>query len=478
MKNHKSELSRRHFLRMGTRVAASSGLLATMGGFDRVLAATPYTRGYKALVCVWLAGGNQSFNWMVPYTQAGYNVYAKSRAAMALPRSSLLPLTGTASDGYAYAMHPNCPELQGLFNGGQAAILGNVATLIQPTTAAQARAGSVPLPPQLFSHIDQTTEWMTSIPNSEQRYGWAGRVADFYKANGYNANLAMNINVGGTNYLQEGQTTIPYVLGTDGAPSYNEIGNTGYRNGTRAAAAQALYDQATSDPNLLVSQYAAIQNNAASKVSLVDNAIGAVGDLSTAFPSFAGDWNLGQQLHEVALCIKAHSQIGDSRQIFFVQLGGFDTHDGELSNQASQLAILSQNLGAFWAALGEIGMQHNVTVFTASDFGRTISSNNDGSDHGWGGHHMIIGGAVKGGLYYGTMPDLTVGGPDDFGGGQIVPTTSTDQYAATLAHWFGIASADLGTLFPNLANFSTPTLGFFNAPSGTGTFHLRRAEPS
>jgi uncharacterized protein (DUF1501 family) len=467
MKNRKTidtaALSRRHFLRTGTRLVASSGLLATMGGFERVLAATPSSSGYKALVCVWLAGGNQSFNWIVPYTQAGYTTYATSRAAMALARSSLLPLSGTASDGYAYAMHPNCPELQSLFNAGHASILCNVATLIQPTTAAQARAGSVPLPPQLFSHIDQTTQWMTSIPDSPQRYGWAGRIADFYKANGYNANLAMNINIGGTNYLQDGQTTIPYVLGTDGAPIYNETDNTGYRNGLRASTAQNLYNLAANDSNLLVSQYSAIQSSAASKVSKVQNAFTAVGDLTTTFPSFVGDWDLGSQLHEVALCIKAQAQIGDSRQIFFVQLGGFDTHDGELANQGSQLTILSQNLNAFWTALGEIGMRNNVTIFTGSDFGRTISSNNDGSDHGWGGHHMIIGGSsLQGGRYFGTMPNLTVGGPDDFGGGQIVPTTSTDQYAATLARWFGVADADLAGLFPNLPSFSTSNLGFLS----------------
>jgi uncharacterized protein (DUF1501 family) len=465
MKNRKAidtvVLSRRHFLRMSTRLAASSGLLATMGGFERVLAATPGSGGYKALVCVWLAGGNQSFNWIVPYTQAGYNTYAASRAAMALSRSSLLPLNGTASDGYGYAMHPNCPELQSLFNAGHASVLCNVATLIQPTTAAQASAGSVPLPPQMFSHIDQTTQWMTSIPNSPQRYGWAGRIADFYKANGYNAKLAMNINIGGTNYLQDGQTTIPYVLGTDGAPAYNETDNTGYRNGLRASTAQNLYNLAANDPNLLVSQYSAIQNSAASKVSMVQNAFATVGDLVTTFPSLTGDWDLGRQLHEVALCIKAQAQIGDSRQIFFVQLGGFDTHDDELANQGSQLAILSQNLNAFWTALGEIGMRNNVTIFTGSDFGRTISSNNDGSDHGWGGHHMIIGGSsLQGGRYFGTMPNLTVGGPDDFGGGQIVPTTSTDQYAATLARWFGVADADLAGLFPNLPNFSSSNLGF------------------
>jgi uncharacterized protein (DUF1501 family) len=193
---------------------------------------------------------------------------------------------------------------------------------------------------------------------------------------------------------------------------------------------------------------------------LVNNALGAAGDVATPFPSFPGDSGLGSQLHEVARCIKAHTQIGDNRQIFFVQLGGFDTHNGELASQASLLNILSKNLNAFWTAMGEVGMQNNVTVFTASDFGRSLGSNGDGSDHAWGNHHLVLGGAVKGG-YYGTMPNLTVEGPDDIGAGRIVPTTSTDQYAATLANWFGVADTNLNAIFPNLANFGARrNLGF------------------
>jgi uncharacterized protein (DUF1501 family) len=258
-----------------------------------------------------------------------------------------------------------------------------------------------------------------------------------------------------------GVSANPYSLGISGASPLNDTIGTAYRNGLRAQTTAALLSQATSDSNLLVSQYAGIQNNAAAKVNLVTNAYNSAGDLTTAFPTYEQDNSLGQQLHQVARMIKARSQIGDSRQIFFVSVGGFDTHQDELNAQNMMLKIVSQNINTFWNAMGELGMQNNVTLFTASDFGRTLTSNGSGSDHAWGNHHMIVGGAVKAG-YYGSMPSLKVGGPNDMGSsvGQLVPTTSTDQYAATLAKWFGVASTDLNTVFPNLRNFSTPTLGF------------------
>jgi uncharacterized protein (DUF1501 family) len=211
----------------------------------------------------------------------------------------------------------------------------------------------------------------------------------------------------------------------------------------------------------LVSQYAGIETNAAAKVNLVNAALSSAGDLATVFPAAgANDWSLSQQLHEVARVIKAHSQIGDSRQIFFVEIGGFDTHNGELATQQQLLRYVSSYLSAFNTAMKEINMQNNVTTFTMSDFGRTLSSNGNGSDHGWGGHQIVMGGAVKGGAYYGTMPSLVLGGADDFGGGRIVPTTSCDQFAATLARWFGVSATQLPALFPNVANFASPWLGF------------------
>jgi uncharacterized protein (DUF1501 family) len=456
-----SNLTRRSFIRFGVDTAVSSALLASLGSFERVCAAASDTSGYKALVCIYLIGGNNGFNTFVPLTPAGYSDYTTARTNLALASGTLLPLNGTASDGYAYGMHPSCPELQTLFNSGKMAVLANVGTLVQPATPAQVQSGAVPIPPQLFSHLDQATLWQTSIANSKRTYGWAGRIADLYLSYGYNPQLPMNVNIGGGGYWQQGTTTNPYTLGIGGAPVMDDT-TSGYRTGLRAQTASALLSQAASDSNLLVQQYVAVQESAASKVALVNNAYSGAGDLTTTFPSFDQDSNLGGQLHEVARLIKSRSAIGGSRQMFFVVLNGFDTHQNELSLQATLLKILSQNVNAFWNAMGEIGMQNNVTVFTASEFGRTLSSNGNGSDHAWGNHQMIVGGAVKGGLYYGTMPKLRIGGPDDVGnsGGQLVPTTSTDQYAATLAAWFGVSASDLGSLFPNLGNFAVPDLGF------------------
>lgn len=459
--NHKqlqAELSRRDFLRAGARLTASATLLGTMGSFQKAMAATASTSGYRALVCLYLTGGNDGFNTVVPITNAGYNTYAANRRIIALPQNSLLPLNGTASDGYTYGLHNSCPEMQTLFNQGHAAVISNVGPIVQPTTVAQAQAGSVPLPSQLFSHVDQQTAWWTSIPNAPSRTGWGGRVADLYNSQGYSSQVGMNITVGNANYWLQGANVTPYVLGSAGAPVlFNAIATQ--RNGARQKATLDILRAGTTDSSLLVAEYANLETSAISKVSTVNNALNAAGDLKTTFPSYPGDNGLGAQLHEVARYIKAAPQLGDTRHMFFVNIGGFDTHDNQLSQQATQLNTVSENIGAFYNAMVEIGQQNNVTLFTASDFGRTIGPNSDGADHAWGSHHLVVGGAVKAG-YYGTMPTLVLGGPNDVGNGRVVPTTSTDQYAATLARWFGVADADLPTVFPNLNNFTVKNLGF------------------
>lgn len=456
----KSKLSRRRFIQLGAGAAVASSVL-TIGGSRRASAATASPTGYKALVCLLMNGGNDGHNWVVPVTNSAYSVYATGRNDLALAQASLLPLTGAAANGVTYGLHPSCPELQGLFNAGKAAFVCNVGPLVQPTTVTQAQQGSVALPPQLFSHINQSIEWQTGVLPSQGGSGWGGRIADLFTAQGTPAKLAYNINVGGTNYWQQGMSTNSYALGLNGAPQMSATTNGYYRNGLRAQSTQALIDLGATDPNLLVGGYAGIYQSAQSKVTLVDGAFGAVGDLTTVFPpAAANDWGLSQQLHEVARVIKAQSQIGDARQLFFVQLGGFDTHSGQLATQSSLLGYVSKYVNAFWTAMGELGMQNNVTLFTMSDFGRTLTSNGSGADHGWGSHHLVVGGSVVGGKFYGTMPNLTVGGPDDFGQGRLVPSTSTDQYAATLASWFGVADADLNSIFATLPNFTTRNLGF------------------
>jgi uncharacterized protein (DUF1501 family) len=461
----KKNLSRRDILRLGGAALGTSAVLGRLVLPRHAQADGSYVSGYKALVCVYLTGGNNGFNMVVPTSSGAYSTYAASRGNLAIGQNTLLALDGMASDGNTYGMHPSCPELQALFKSGKLALVCNVGTLIQPTTVAQAQSGSVPLPPQLFSHIDQTNQWMTSNPQSQDLFGWAGLVADLFASKGVGANLAYNVNIGGTNTWQNGKTTLPYVLGTSGAPSLNVLGNPYHLNGARVKVVQDLLGQAAADPNVMVSQYQAIVANADAKVSVVTNALTAAGDLTTQFPNNSGDGgqsgdsDLDKQLHEVARVIKANQQLGDARQIFFVQILGFDTHNGELATQGRLLQYVSSYLNNFWTAMGEIGMQDSVTVFTMSDFGRTLGSNGDGSDHAWGNHQLVLGGAVKGD-YYGTMPSLKIGGPDDFSSGRLVPTTSSDQYAATIAQWFGVAQADLPGVFPNLHAFSQSNLGF------------------
>jgi uncharacterized protein (DUF1501 family) len=447
--------SRRDFLRSSAYTAGTAAMWLSLGGTARAAADTS---GYKALVCVWLAGGNNGFNMVVPQSPTAYAAYAASRGNLALAQNTLLPLDGTASDGYAYGLHPSMAGTQSLFNAGRLCVVGNVGTLVQPTTVAEAKAASVLLPRQLFSHLDQTTAWMTSLPDQAIRTGWAGRMADVLAQQGFAPTLAANLTLAGNNYWQEGAVTQPYTMSTGTAAKLQVTSNPYYRAGARQTVARAFIDQARGDSNLLMAEFADLLVSADSKVDIVNNALAAAGDLTTTFPALAGDWGLGAQLHQVARTIKAHAAL-DARQMFFVRLGGFDTHNAELATQATLLNVLSVNLAAFWQAMSEIGLQDSVTLFTISDFGRTLGSNGDGSDHAWGNHHLVLGGAVKGG-WHGRMPELALGGADDVGQGRIVPTTSTDQYGATLARWFGIDDAGLNAVFPNLKNFPTRTLPF------------------
>lgn len=451
-------LSRRDVLRLGVQSAASSTMLATLGTCQRAMAAVD-TSGYKALVCVFLYGGNDAFNLIVPRSNAAYNTYVASRRNLALSQSSLLAINPLSTDGNQYGLHPNCAGLRSLFESGRMAVMANVGTLIQPTTPAQFRASNVPLPPNLFSHSDQTQQWQTSIPNSVQPQGWGGRIADLLNAQGYgNPQLATNISLNGSNIWQGGRSTIFYTLGESGAPVLTDYQYSGYRGGARKASFDRLLQQATasSDGNLHFNEFTRTVNRTIESSQYVNNALSASPALTTAFPSS----DIGKQLNLAARMIGARSRLGLSRQLFFIGLGGFDQHDDHLNAHGRLMSQLSPALKAFYDATVELNIQNSVTTFTGSDFGRTLTTNGNGSDHGWGGHHLVIGGAVQGRRIYGQMPDLALNGPNDAGSGRIVPTTSTDQYAATLARWFGAADSDLDLLFPNLRNFSQRNLGF------------------
>ena len=416
---------------------------------------------YKALVCLFLNGGNDANNLVIPADSTGYAAYVAARQNLALPQTGLLPISPKTSDGRGWALHAAVPELQSMFGSGRAALLANVGTLVYPTTRAQYLANSVPLPRQLFSHSDQQVQWQNSVPDKVATTGWGGRLADLVDAFNSNNQISMSISLAGKNYFQVGRNVAQYAVTTNGAVTF--AGSTA-RSGSDFARFQAqkeLFSQA--QPGLFEAAFGDISGSAITNAEFLNTVLAASPALTTTFPNTTA----GNQLRMAARLIAASTNLGLKRQVFFVQLGGWDTHAAQLINAAPNtgthaglLSQISQAVNAFYNATVELGVANQVTTFTASDFGRTYRSNGDGSDHGWGSHQLIIGGAVKGGDIYGRMPVLTVGGPDDTTQGRWIPTTSVDEFAATLATWFGVAPTDLSIVLPNIGRFQRPNLGF------------------
>ena len=474
--------SRRRFLTRSFASLAGLGLTSAFGNL-RVLAAAAnqyvFPAGdYKALVCVFLNGGNDSFNSVVPYTTPAYTDYRSSRTVLiadgglafdqaTLSANALSPLAasgglpgGLPSDGASYGTHPALAELRSLFNGGQAAIVANVGTLLHPTSQAAYQAGIIAVPPQLFSHSDQTTFWQTSRPDDANANGWGGRIADrLHSANA--GAIPMCISLSNNNLFQRGDTVDAYGVSPGGVEKMSYLGE-----GPESwvippnAAGVAAYDAllaANAQQHVFERAYADRTRSTIANYGIVDAALDGAPALSTPFPNTP----LGNQLRMAAQLIQVRGALGMSRQVFYASVGNYDTHDYQVDDQHSNLAQLSQALAAFHAATVELGVASSVTTFTASDFGRSLAVNGDGTDHGWGGHHFVVGGAVRGRRFYGAMPSLRANAnPDDTGFGQIIPTTALDQYAATLAAWLGVSATDIADIFPALSRFDTPNLGF------------------
>ncbi len=456
--------TRRQFLRQAACAAlGTSGLVNTIWDLRRINAGTLAGGGslhdYKALVCLFLYGGNDSNNLLVPRDAADYQVYARARGSLALPASSLLPITCRTGDGRTYGLHPSLPELQGLFASGQLALVANVGTLVAPVTRADFLSNTAALPPDLFSHADQSVQWQTSWPDQPPRNGWGGRLADLlYSTNG-NAQLSMSISLAGNNVFQTGNATAPFTVAPTGVATLAGYNGTPSEN-ARLQAVQALLAQPQN--NVFGGEFAQIAQHASVDNALLASALAGIPALRTAFPVS----DLGAQLQMIAQVISARQALGVRRQVFFCSVGGFDTHGDQLTDQASLFTELSQGLAAFHAATVEMGVDQSVTAFTSSDFGRTLPTNGGGSDHGWGSHHLVLGGGVQGGDLYGTFPTLAVNGPDDTGEGRWIPTTSVDEYAATLAQWFGVSKSNLSTVLPNIGRFAHPNLGFMGGSAG------------
>jgi len=441
--------NRRSFIASASLAAA--GNILGLRPFGALNALAQSGADYKVLVCVFLFGGNDANNTLIPFDTTGYSNYSSIRGPLALAQNTLLPLTPTPN----FALNPNLPDIQTLFNNKNATFVANVGTLVQPLTRTQYLAGQT-APTNLFSHPDQQLEWQNAAQSAETQTGWAGRMADVLAVN-YNsgAQIPMITSVAGDTLFCNGNATSPVSIspGNIGAASCSE----GSECAARQAAAQALLTMNSGVS--LIQADDSITTNAYAYAKTLSDAVQSIAPLQTVFPANNG---LATQLKQIAQIIQVRAALGVQRQIFFASLGNFDTHADQLTLQSTLLAQISPALAAFYNATVELNVASNVTTFTMSDFSRTFQPNsNNGSDHAWGSHHMVIGGAVKGGQIYGTYPTLALGGPDDSGSnGRWVPSTASSQYAATLAQWFGVSATNLPTVLPTIGNFSSNNLGF------------------
>ena len=464
-------MKRREFLRrsLGTFAGLGAcGVAGTLGNLKLLgaaMAAEQLGKGipdFKALVCIFQYGGNDAFNTIIPRDGATHAVYAASRGPLALSQTTAaaLPLNPAMAPagGGQYGLHPGMGRLQSLFNGGQAAVVANIGPLLHPITRAQYQNESVPVPPQLFSHDDQQHQWQTAWPDSATGTGWAGRMADAMIDANASSQVSMCMSLAGSNTLQVGNVVQPYFVGAYGLEGLHFMEGDWTSAIRRRDTFNAIRQLAASpQAHVFERAYAGIMDRAIENQIAIQAALDSTPAPAVVFP----DNYLGAQLAMVARMISIRSALGMQRQIFFVaDTGGYDTHDNQLAQHAALLPNLSDCMGAFYDATVELGVANDVTTFTASDFGRTLSVNGDGTDHGWGSHHFVVGGGVNGGRFYGTMPSLVNEGPDDAGWGQIIPTTAVDQHAATLARWFGVGDGALADVLPNIGNFASSDLGF------------------
>jgi uncharacterized protein (DUF1501 family) len=445
-------VDRRTFIKYASLAAA--GNAAALRPFGALNALAQTTTDYKALVCVFLFGGNDANNTLVPFDTAGYANYAAIRGPLAIAQNQLLPLAGSLSPN-TFSLNPNLPEVASLFGSRNIALVANVGTLVAPTTKAQYQAGAT-VPTNLFSHSDQQLEWQNAAKSGATQTGWAGRIADQLGST-YNltGQVPMITSVAGDTLFCNGSASTPVSV------SPGNLGGAQCSEGTTECAAQQATAQAllSFDSGLtLVQADNTITSNAYSYAKTLVAATQSVTPLTTVFPATG----LAAQLKQIAQIIQVRAALRVNRQIFFCGVGNFDTHSNQLVLQNGLLAQMSAAMNAFYASTVEMGVQNSVTSFTMSDFSRTFQPNsNTGTDHAWGSHHIVMGGAVKGGQMYGTFPTLHLAGPDDSGtNGRWVPSTGSVQYAATLASWFGVSASQMPLVFPNIGSFTTSNLGF------------------
>lgn len=479
--------TRRAFLRRSAQLALTGAALPTALNLAAIGEAAAFNAtDYKALVCVFLFGGSDYANTVVTYDNASYDAYSlirgggagRTAGGVALGQADLTPTLLTPAvplpDGRQYALHPAMGGLAGLFNSGAAAVQLNVGPLVVPLTRTQYSGGNrtlYPLPPKLFSHNDQQSVWQSSSPEGS-KVGWGGQIGDLaLSSNG--TSLFTCVSVTGNAVFLSGDSALSYQVSTGGAVNINCVNQSQvYSSPTVKAAMVQLTQQAST--HRLQNEYNRVTARAIGSASAINSAIAAYPVTNAPFSSFPSGNSLADQLRMVARLIAARDSLGAKRQVFFVSLGGFDLHDNLVAQQATLLGRVSDAMTSFHNAMVSLGVGDKVTAFTASDFGRTLSSNGDGSDHGWGSHHVVVGGAVRGQAFYGKAPPVSVGNSTTdandqwhVGNGRLLPGTSVDQYAATLARWFGVSDTELAGILPNLGHFGGSDypldLGFMGA---------------
>ena len=432
--------SRRTFLKQGSVGLAA----ATQLGWFAHSANAAITEDYRALVCILLAGGADSFNMLVPQDQDRYDEYAATRADLALPRADLVPLNYVGGDGQAFGVHPGLASLQTLFDGGDLAFVANIGPLAEPTTRAAYDAGTARLPLGLFSHADQIAVWQTGAAGVRINSGFGGRLADLVQPQVTPGPVSMNISMSGTNLFQSGVSVASYAL--DPIEGVRSVAGYGEDLGFSGALDQVLA-QAQAGP--FQRSYAQALRGAIDAGIEVENALAQAPTFATDF----SDGPLSAALAQVARVMSVREQFDTVRQTFFITIGGWDHHDEVLVNQSNMLPGIAAGLSEFHAALAELGLSDQVVTFTISDFGRTLTSNGRGSDHGWGGNNIVMGGALNGGAIHGEYPSLALDTTLDLGRGRLLPTTSTDVFYAELALWFGVEPAELPLVLPNIGRF-------------------------
>lgn len=444
-------------LALGTSTLYNS--LINLKAMSSIIGSTSTSAGdYKAIVCVQLSGGNDSYNMLIPRGNTEYAEYASIRSNLAIPQDQILPINPEVTDGREFGLHPMLSGLKDIFEAGNAAFVSNVGTLVEPVTKSGLETGNVKVPLGLLSHSDQVMHWQTAYPQDRSSTGWGGKMADILKDMNDEVGVSMNISLGGNNVFQRGETVTEYAINPDGGVSivgfdFNEPFFNLMKDDVTDMMSQNYED-------IFRDSYNGVLKRSVESNEIFNSAVAGV-DLNTEFSNNS----LSQKMRMVARSIASREQLGAKRQIFYVDIGGFDNHDELINNHGLLMQTLDNAFTEFYAATEELGVSDCVTTFTISDFARTLTSNGNGTDHAWGGNAIVMGGAVNGKKMYGNYPVLNLGSELELGGGILLPTTSADEYFAEVALWFGISPNDLSQVFPNIGNFydvasSDKPLGF------------------